>query len=115
MTERDHPKPAPVACTLGPDDAAERRRRWHALLATATRPATRGDDRVEVRWRLDRPDADELEALVAAERECCAFAAWTIEHDDGETTLRVTIPDDRAAGLGLIADLLDLAARSPTA
>ena len=83
------PATLPIACTLSPGDAAARARRWRALIARHTPEVSRTARCVEARWRLDGDDTAELDALVASERECCAFATWTIEHHGTDTTLRI--------------------------
>jgi len=90
----------PTACTLGPDDGAARLRRWSILIEKSP-PSTRRDGRMlEIRWQADAGVRDELEALAAAERECCSFASWIVSTDGGDIVLRVaadpTSPDDIA-------------------
>jgi hypothetical protein len=71
--EATTPVELPLACTLGVDDGAARLRRWQALAEGSAPRARRNRHRLEIRWRVDADGASELEALVAAERECCAF------------------------------------------
>jgi hypothetical protein len=96
----------PLACTLGPADGAERMRRWHALVAAAPPRLRRGSGRLELRWQLDAVGARELEALVAAERDCCGFVTWTLDRDDDGPTLTITAqpgrPDDVEAILAML-------------
>jgi hypothetical protein len=91
----------PVACTLGSGDAAERLERWRALAAKSAPRPRRSGHRLEVRWRLDPADSDELAELVEAERTCCAFVSWAVSRDGGDTVLTVTAdpgrPDDVAS------------------
>ena len=97
----------PLACTLAAADGAERLRRWHALTAAAPPQLRRESGRVELRWSLAGPGVDELEALVAAERECCGFVAWTLARERGGAVLTITAqpgrPDDVEAIAGLFA------------
>ena len=81
---------APVlACTLSASAAAERADRWRALLRESLlcRSATPRGLRLEFR---SRPAvAAELDALVAAERECCAFLTMRVHRADERLVLDV--------------------------
>jgi hypothetical protein len=60
---------------------------------------------MEITWRLDEDGAQELEALVVAERECCAFVTWWVNRGDPETILHITASESRpqdAAALGIL-------------
>jgi hypothetical protein len=46
---------------------------------------------------------EELEALAAAEAQCCAFVARTVLLDGGQPVLRVTAPEDRPEDIESIA------------
>ena len=90
----------PVACTLGPDDGRARMRRWQALAKKGRPSARRSDHRLEVRYQPEPGVRDELDALAAAERQCCAFVAWDVSQDGHYPVLYVTAdpsaPDDVA-------------------
>jgi hypothetical protein len=60
---------------------------------------------LEIRWRVDADDARELEALVVAERECCAFVTWSLSRDGRDSILEVTAPTSRPEDLDGIAQL----------
>jgi hypothetical protein len=70
----------PLACTLDGTDGAARLRRWRGL-ADARRRVQRTPDQLVVRFESRGGVHEELEALVAAERECCAFAEWSVTRD----------------------------------
>jgi hypothetical protein len=95
----------PLACTLGADDGAARLRRWQALAEQSAPRARREGNRLEVRWRVDADGAGELEALVAAERECCAFVTWSVSRQDPDSILEVTAAAGRPEDLDGIAQL----------
>ena len=80
----------PVACTLGPDDGSARLRRWQALAEKGGPSARRSGHRLEVSYQAEPGVRDELEALAAAERECCSFVAWEVSQDGDLPVLRVT-------------------------
>jgi hypothetical protein len=78
----------PVACTLGATDGAARLARWRAL-SDARLNIRRMPDHVVVLYE-SRPDVHaELEALVAAERECCSFAEWELTRDSEHVVLQI--------------------------
>ena len=81
----------PIACSLTPGELADRRGEWAALRAYRTgerRTATT----LTTTWRLDENARAELERLVAAERECCAFLSLELTFRDGSATLVTAFP-----------------------
>jgi len=60
---------------------------------------------LEIRWRLDADGASELEALVVAERECCAFVTWSVAREDADLILEVRAAASRPEDLDGIAQL----------
>lgn len=60
------PVELPVACTLGPDDGAERMRRWHQLVKRAAPIARRIGQQLEVRFQSGPGVREELKALAAS-------------------------------------------------
>ena len=86
----------PVACSLNQTNLADRAARWQALAARALRQAAPTQDGVRLVFAPGPGVADELEALVALERECCAFAAWSVHAAPGELTLDVTADAEEA-------------------
>lgn len=99
----DHHVAPPVACTLGPDDGQQRMLRWRQLADRATPTARRTGRVLEVRFQ-DKPGVQaELEALAAAEQQCCSFVAWTVTIEADQPVLHVTAPPDRAADIEPIA------------
>lgn len=82
------PDQLPVACTLGPADGAARVARWQAL--SKTRLDVRHEPgEVVVLYESRRAVHEELESLVAAERECCGFAEWEVTRDSENVVLRI--------------------------
>lgn len=74
--------------------------RWRAL----------SDARVDVRHEPDQAVVEyeprsgvreELEALVAAERECCAFAEWDLTHSPESVVLRIRADAQGLASIGV--------------
>ncbi|HEX5191842.1 MAG TPA: hypothetical protein VFW09_03505 [Solirubrobacteraceae bacterium] len=86
---QQHDGELPIACSLDATQLGERERRWSELVHAAgtTRRATA--DGIEVRFRAGERTEHELQQLVAAERECCAWARWELHTDDGDLVMRV--------------------------
>jgi hypothetical protein len=84
------PEPAPVACSLGQSDLAERAGRWSELAARALAQVSQTERGLRLAFGAAPGVADELHALAAAERECCAFATWSVRAADGELVLEVS-------------------------
>ena len=89
----------PLACTLGTTDGAARLARWRAL-SHARLTVQRTPDQLVVRYRSQPGVYDELEALVAGERECCSFAEWELTRNVEHVVL-----DIRSDAKGLAAIL----------
>ena len=102
---RAAPAELPLACTLGPDDGAARLRRWRALAAKSPPRAERSGNTLEVRWQLQAGVKDELQALAAAERQCCSFLRWTVSSEGADAILRVTADESGRSDMAPIAAL----------
>lgn len=85
-----------VACALGAGDLARRAARWEALAGRSLVRAARTERGVRLVFRADPGVADELQDLVALERDCCAFATWSVHEHRAELTLDVTGDGDHA-------------------
>jgi hypothetical protein len=84
----------PIACTLGRADLAAQGERWRQLAATTRVERTELPD--GLRLVFDRaPGVEaELAALVETERECCAFADWTLSVNPDQVVLDITAAGD---------------------
>lgn len=78
-------------------------RRWKQLTERATPTARRTGRELEVRFQPWPGVREELEALAAAEAQCCAFAAWNVVLDGGQPVLRITAAADRPEDIEPIA------------
>jgi hypothetical protein len=85
-----------VACALGQEALVERQQRWQALAARAGLDIVSSDSGARLIFRADRSVEMELRELGALERECCAFADWSVRSDDGEVVLDVRGESDEA-------------------
>jgi len=78
-----------IACTLTRDDFTTRRDRWLALGDRALRSRDATSTGLRLTFMQTRAVEAELGKLVELERECCAFADWTVETNGDAVTLRV--------------------------
>ncbi|HEX4058492.1 MAG TPA: hypothetical protein VHX87_09275 [Galbitalea sp.] len=97
VDELRRPDELPTACALGPTDGAARMDRWRAL-ANGRLDVRHGSGEVVVSYEASRGVHEELESLVAAERECCGFADWQVTRESGNVVLHI-----RADAQGLAA------------
>jgi MerR family transcriptional regulator, copper efflux regulator len=91
------PTPAPaLACSLSSAEGAERAARWRTLLDAGllSRTATTAGQRLA--FSSDPDVAGELDALVAAEQDCCPFLHLTVERFDDTLVLDISGPPDAA-------------------
>jgi hypothetical protein len=87
---------AVVACSLGAGDLARRAARWEALRTRALLRASRTERGLRLVFRAGPEVAGELNALVALERDCCAFAAWSVRESENELALEVSGDGEQA-------------------
>jgi uncharacterized membrane protein YidH (DUF202 family) len=87
-----------IVCTLGAGDLAAQRKRWGRLIAASALERTERPDGLRIRFRPGRGVADDLRALAATERECCAWARWSITVAADRVVLDIT-----STGIGITA------------
>jgi hypothetical protein len=92
---------APVACTLHADEQADRATQWGALVAEAVSEEEIADGR-RLTFPADAALAARIAGLAAAEQQCCAFFAFTLQLEPGAIVLTVRAPQ---AGAELLAAL----------
>jgi len=95
----------PLACTLDAGSGALRLQRWRTLAEQSPPRTRRGKHQLEVFWRLDASGTDELHALAASERECCAFVTWSVSRQGPDTVLTIIADPGRGDDLDAIAAL----------
>jgi hypothetical protein len=95
-----------IACTLTPADLAAQGDRWERLAARAMTGRAETADGLRVAFRPEPGAEEELRALVAVENECCSWAEWRIEAQEGQVVLAVRATGEGVAALhGMFADL----------
>jgi hypothetical protein len=97
------PQKTPIACTLGTEDRAAR-------IANARQLGERALLDLDVRGRRAllrfQGEHEAVDALVAAERECCAFFEFAISRQGEETELEIRTPEGGEPLLrGLVAGI----------
>jgi hypothetical protein len=81
---------AAIACSLGQADLAERRDRWRRLSERAALNVLTTETGLRLCFR-DAPGVEgELQRLAKLERDCCAFADWSVYTFGEEVVLDVT-------------------------
>lgn len=86
-----------IACTLSDTDLKSQQERWLALGENFGLGRQETKDGLRLSFRSHPAIRQELEALVAVERECCRWAAWSVD-DDGDTLVMAA----RSEGTGVI-------------
>ena len=84
----------PIACSLSAEELLARLAELRAVGADALLGA---DGPGALRFRNDEATRRRLEAIVAAESECCGFLAFGLKAVGDELELRVTAPDGAEA------------------
>lgn len=85
----------PVACALDAAEGGRRNEEWRRLDADYALERELRDGQLVVRY-VDHPDAvRRLTELVDAERRCCAFVDWSVDHSNGR--LRLVVRGDEFA------------------
>lgn len=106
------PETAPLACTLDLGEMAPRLARLQRLAATGLLSHVQQGNALHLAYRPEA--AAEVRAIVALERQCCAFLHFEVDEAPAGVALTITAPD----GLGeaaqwLFAQFLPAAAAAP--
>jgi hypothetical protein len=81
----------PIACTLTTGDLQERLEDWATVVRSPGSTITMTDAGVQI--EVEPSMASDAERLVAAERECCGWATWSLV-EVGPTLLVGVTSDD---------------------
>ena len=90
---------AAVACNLSADELGDRTAAWQAITSRALRTKAAIPKGVRLSFGPDHQTAHDLLDLTAAERDCCAWAAWTLTSTPDATVVEVTADGHGAATL----------------
>jgi len=86
-----------VACTLNESDLKTQRERWVNLGTNFGRGREATDDGLRLLFDNHPAVENELRGLVAVENDCCSWAAWSVEHEDGMLVMAA-----RSRGEGIV-------------
>ena len=89
-------RPLPIACTLGATDLAARGAELRALGGDGLVAVSEGPGRAVLTFRPDAEIRERVDAIVAAESECCAFLDFRVEHGIEATVLTISAPNGGA-------------------
>ena len=101
-----------ISCTLDQEDHRSRRERW-LVLGSRALVMVETTERGLLLVFVDEPEVgEELVELAALERECCAFATWTVSDGEDRVVLDVEGKSEDAvpAVQAMFAPLRDLIA-----
>ncbi len=96
------PTELPIACSLSASDLSKRLADMAALGAAALLGVEVGGTHAELRFAAAAGVRDRLDAIVAAESECCAFLAMAVSDGPGAVVLTIDAP----AGAELVIEEL---------
>ena len=91
----------PIACSLSSDELPKRLAEMSAIGRDALLGVT---PEGALRFRADQPARARLEAIIAAESQCCSFLRFRLAERSGELVLSVTAPEGAEP---LARDLVD--------
>jgi hypothetical protein len=89
-------RPLPIACTLTATDLRARGEELRALGGDGLLDASEDDGRAVLRFRPDPSLRERVDAVVAAESECCAFLTFEVAHGEDATVLTISAPNGGA-------------------
>jgi hypothetical protein len=92
---RGHRRSATIACSLSQSDLAERQERWLGLVGRAAIEAVTTSDGLRLLFRAEPGVEAELRQLAELERDCCAFAEWSVGARGTELLLDVTAESEQ--------------------
>ena len=96
ITAEENGGTVPVACTLTSADLAAQSDRWEQLATRAMTERAETAQGLRIFFRSEPGAEEELRALVAVENECCPWADWTVEVNNGHIVLNI-----RSTGQGV--------------
>jgi hypothetical protein len=89
-----------VSCSLGQAELSQRAARWANLSARAHGQASSTESGLRLIFTADQGAGAELRELVELERDCCAFATWSVHENGGHFT--VTIDANTPEGIAAV-------------
>jgi hypothetical protein len=93
----------PIACSLSAAELPARQAEIRALAGDGLVDMTQEAGRAILCFRPDPEIRERVEAIVAAESECCAFLDFKVEHGAEATVLTVSAPNGGAETVDQLA------------
>lgn len=106
------PPEIPIACTLGATEARARLAELAAIGRAALLGTTTAGRRATLRFRPRTRVRERLEAIVAAEADCCGFLDLSLSDAPGAVMLHIAAPPGAE---GAVADVVAAFAAGGTA
>jgi hypothetical protein len=94
----------PIACSLNATELPQRLAEMAALGRDALLDARTGPTRAELRFAAGAGVRERVEAIVAAESQCCAFLEMVVTEESGTVVLAIEAPDGAEV---VLAELVD--------
>jgi len=88
-----------ISCTLTNGDRGTRRERWRRIGADGAGGVVETPTGLRLVFRSSPHVARELDELAELERDCCAFARWTVHDEGAHLVLDVESEGERLAAL----------------
>jgi hypothetical protein len=101
----EHQPSAAIACALGEADLSTRQHRWFQLGERAATVVITTDNGLRLVFRAAPGVEEELRQLAELERDCCAFAEWSVHARGEELILDVTA--DSEEGIAAVQAMFD--------
>lgn len=87
--DEEQPAPAPVVCTLRPQEEASRRELWEEIASLALLGRETTERGACLRFRALPGVEERLHEFAELESECCAFATFSVRSARDEVLLEV--------------------------
>ena len=97
-------RPLPIACTLSATDLRARGAELRALGGDGLLDVSEQADLAVLRFRPEPDILARVEAIAAAESECCAFLRFRVDHTEQATVLTISAPN---GGEEMVHELVD--------
>ncbi len=90
-----------LGCSLEGQELSDRVGEWARLMARATsRRVEKG--RIVSTYPREKNLLDQLNALIAAEAECCSFMNFRVEEQPDQVVVELSVPDEMSEALNSI-------------
>jgi len=93
----------PIACSLGSGELQRRLAAITEVGASSLLSRAMHDDSHLLRFRRDPATRRQLEGIIAAEAECCAFLDLSLREDEGELVVSIAAAENARAVAGDLA------------